>query len=150
MTSHIINDTEFAAALVAGRMDAEMEIRAQAVRYVADRDAIEITTTRHAGFMIPRGWIGALQDVPVEELAKLEVWPDGSAIELEDRDVQISVDGLLTAMLPAMLPSRTVAAIFASRGGRATSDAKRSSAKENGRKGGRPRKQARAPALVGT
>lgn len=150
MTSHIINDTEFAAALVAGRMDAEMEIRAQAVRYVADRDAIEITTTRHAGFMIPRGWIGALQDVPVEELAKLEVWPDGSAIELEDRDVQISVDGLLTAMLPAMLPSRTVAAIFASRGGRATSDAKRSSAKENGRKGGRPRKQAKAPALVGT
>jgi hypothetical protein len=150
MTSHSINDTEFAAALVAGRMDAEMEIRAQAVRYVADRDAIEITTTRHAGFLIPRGWIVALQDVPVEELAKLEVWPDGSAIELEDRDVQISVDGLLTAMLPAMLPSRTVAAIFASRGGRATSDAKRSSAKENGRKGGRPRKQARAPALVGT
>jgi len=150
MTSHSINDTEFAAALVAGRMDAETEIRAQAVRYVADRDAIEITTTRHAGFLIPRGWIGALQDVPVEELAKLEVWPDGSAIELEDRDVQISVDGLLTAMLPAMLPSRTVAAIFASRGGRATSDAKRSSAKENGRKGGRPRKQARAPALVGT
>lgn len=150
MTSHSINDTEFAAALVAGRMDAEMEIRAQAVRYVADRDAIEITTTRHAGFLIPRGWIVALQDVPVEELAKLEVWPDGSAIELEDRDVQISVDGLLTAMLPAMLPSRTVAAIFASRGGRTTSDAKRSSAKENGRKGGRPRKQARAPALVGT
>ena len=150
MTSHSINDTEFAAALVAGRMDAEMEIRAQAVRYVADRDAIEITTTRHAGFLIPRGWIVALQDVPVEELANLEVWPDGSAIELEDRDVQISVDGLLTAMLPAMLPSRTVAAIFASRGGRATSDAKRSSAKENGRKGGRPRKQARAPALVGT
>lgn len=150
MTSHSIDDTEFAAALVAGRMDAGMEIRAQAVRYVADRDAIEITTTRHAGFLIPRGWIGALQDVPVEELAKLEVWPDGSAIELEDRDVQISVDGLLTAMLPAMLPSRTVAAIFASRGGRATSDAKRSSAKENGRKGGRPRKQARAPALVGT
>ncbi len=150
MTSHSIDDTEFAAALVAGRMDAGMEIRAQAVRYVADRDAIEITTTRHAGFLIPRGWIGALQDVPVEELAKLEVWPDGSAIELEDRDVQISVDGLLTAMLPAMLPSRTVAGIFASRGGRATSDAKRSSAKENGRKGGRPRKQARAPALVGT
>ncbi len=150
MTSHSINDAEFAAALVAGRMDAEMEIRAQAVRYVADRDAIEITTARHAGFLIPRGWIGALQDVPVEELAKLEVWPDGSAIELEDRDVQISVDGLLTAMLPAMLPSRTVAAIFASRGGKATSDAKRSSAKENGRTGGRPRKQARAPALVGT
>ena len=146
MTSHTITDAEFAAALVAGRADAETEIRAQAVRYVADRDAIEIVTTRQAGFLVPRGWIGALQDVPIEELAQLEVWPDGSAIELEDRDIHISVDGLLTALLPAMLPTRTIAAIFASRGGRATSDAKRSSAKENGRKGGRPRKPARAPA----
>lgn len=98
MTSHTITDAEFAAALAAGRVDAETEIRAQAVRYVADRDAIEIVTTRHAGFLVPRGWIGALQDVPVEELAQLDVWPDGSAIELEDRDIHISVDGLLTAL----------------------------------------------------
>jgi hypothetical protein len=39
-----------------------------------------------------------------------------------------------------MLPTKTIAAIFASRGGRATSDAKRSSAQENGRRGGRPSK----------
>jgi hypothetical protein len=144
MTSPSITDAEFAAALAAGRVEAEMEIRAQAVRYVADRDSIEILTTRNAGFLIPRGWIGALQDVPIEDLAKLELWPDGSAIELEDRDIHISVDGLMTAILPAMLPTRTVAAIFASRGGRATSDAKRSSAQENGRRGGRPRKTGKA------
>lgn len=143
MTSHSITDTEFAAALVAGRVEAETEIRAQAVRYVADRDSIEIVTTRHAGFLIPRGWIGALQDVPIEDLSKLEIWPDGSAIEIEDRDIHISVDGLMTAILPAMLPTRTVAAIFASRGGKATSDAKRSSAQKNGRRGGRPRKGAK-------
>jgi hypothetical protein len=144
MTSPSITDAEFAAALAAGRVEADMEIRAQAVRYVADRDSIEILTTRNAGFLIPRGWIGALQDVPIEDLAKLELWPDGSAIELEDRDIHISVDGLMTAILPAMLPTRTVAAIFASRGGRATSDAKRSSAQENGRRGGRPRKAGKA------
>jgi len=139
-----MTDAEFAAALAAGRVEAETEIRAQAVRYVLDRDSIEIVTTRHAGFLIPRGWIGALQDVPIEELCKLEVWPDGSAIELEDRDIHISVDGLMTAILPAMLPTRTVAAIFASRGGRATSDAKRSSAQANGQRGGRPRKTGKA------
>ena len=116
------------------------------MRYVPDRDAIEVLTTRHAGFLIPRAWIGALQDVPVEELANLEVWPDGSAIELENRDIHISVDGLLTAVLPAMLPMGAVAAVFASRGGQATSDAKRSSAQENGRKGGRPRKAAKTAA----
>jgi hypothetical protein len=122
MTSPRITDAEYAAALAAGHVDAEMEIRA------------------HAGFLIPRHWIGALQDLPVEDLAKLEIWPDGSAIEIEDRDIHISVDGLMTAILPAMLPTRTVAAIFASRGGKATSDAKRRSAQENGRSGGRPRK----------
>ena len=138
MTNHKITDAEFAAALAAGRVEAETEIRAQAVRYVADRDSIEIVTTRQAGFLIPRHWIVALQDVPVEDLTKLEIWPDGSAIEIEDRDIHISVDGLMTAILPAMLPTRTVAAIFASRGGKATSDAKRSSAQKNGRRGGRP------------
>ncbi len=140
MTSHSITDAEFAAALAAGRVEAETEIRARSVRYVPDRDSIEIMTTRYAGFLIPRGWIGALQDVPIEDLAKLEIWPDGSAIELEDRDIHISVDGLMTAILPAMLPTGTVAAIFGSRGGRATSEAKRSTARENGRRGGRPSK----------
>lgn len=144
MNTQQISDAEYAAALAAGRTEAETEIRAQAVRYVPERDAIEIVTNRNAGFLIPRQWIGALQDVPTEELSKLEVWLDGSAIELEDRDVHISVHGLLTAILPAMLPSRTVAAIFASRGGQATSRAKRLSSKVNGRKGGRPRKRATA------
>ncbi|HTT81732.1 MAG TPA: DUF2442 domain-containing protein [Stellaceae bacterium] len=144
---HQITDAEYAEALAVGRMEAESEIRAQAVRYVPDRDAVEIVTTRNAGFLIPRQWIGALQDIPAEDLAKLEVWPDGSAIELEDRDIHISVHGLITAMLPAMLPPRAVAAIFARLGGRATSEAKRSSAQANGRKGGRPRKSAKTEAV---
>jgi hypothetical protein len=146
MTSPSISDADFATALAAGRLEAETEIRALAVRYVPDRDCIEILTTRHAGFLIPRGWIGALQDVPIDDLSKLEVWPDGSAIEIEDRDIHISVDGLMTAILPAMLPTRTVATIFASRGGKATSEAKRSSAQKNGRMGGRPRKRGKTAA----
>jgi hypothetical protein len=43
--------------------------------------------------------IDALQGVPTAELGKLEVWPDGLAIELEDRDVHVSVHGLVTAIL---------------------------------------------------
>jgi hypothetical protein len=135
-----VTDADYAAALVAGRAQADTEILAHAVRYVPDRGVIEIVTNRNAGFLIPRQWIGALQEVPVEDLVKLEVWPDGSAIELEDRDIHISVHGLMAAILPALIPARVVAAIFASRGGRATSTAKRSSARTNGRKGGRPRK----------
>ena len=146
MNRHQITDAEYAAALAAGRAEMETEIRAQTVRYVPDRDAIEVVTTRNAGFLIPRQWIGALQDVTTEDLVRLEIWPDGSAIEIEDRDIHISVHGLLSAVLTAMLPPRAIAAIFASRGGKATSEAKRISAQENGRRGGRPRKKAKTKA----
>src|SRR6185312_7906251 len=130
-----------AAALSAGQADSENEIRARGVRYVPERDAVEIVTNRNAGVLIPRQWIGALQDVSPEDLRKLDVWPDGSAIEIEDRDIHISVHGLLTAALPAIIPGRVVAAVFAKHGGQATSTAKRASSRENGRKGGRPRKK---------
>jgi hypothetical protein len=135
-----ITETEYAAALAVGRTAADTEIRARTVRYVPEQDAIEIVTNRNFGLSIPRGSVHALDNVPKQELAKLDVWPDGSVIELENRDIHISVHGLLTALLPEMLPARTVASVFASRGGQSTSDAKRRSARENGRKGGRPRK----------
>ena len=138
LKQHEISDAEYAAALAVGQAKAADEFHAQAVRYVPDRDAIEIVTMQNAGFLIPRQWIGAIEDVPVEDLAKLEVWPDGSAIELEDCDIHIGVHGLMTAILPAMLPPQTMAAVFASRGGGATSEAGRCCAQANGR--GRPGK----------
>jgi len=142
MNAHRITEADYAAALAAGRVDAETEFRARSVRYLPEPDVIEFITTLHAGFLIPRAWVSALRGVPIEELAKLEIWPDGSAIELEHRDIHISVHGLLTELLPMMLPARALATVFASRGGQASSDAKRRSARANGRRGGRPRKKA--------
>jgi hypothetical protein len=127
-----ITNAAYDAAIATGRAQADSEIRAQAVRYIPDRDAVEIITNRNAGFLIPREWIGALQDVPIKDLTKMEVWPDGSAIELEDHDIQISVHGLMIAVLPAMLPSNVVSAILASRRGQATSAVKRTGARTNG------------------
>lgn len=102
MNAHRITEADYEAALVAGRFDAETEFRARAVRYLREPDVIEIITTLHAGFLIPRAWVGALRGVPIEELAKLKIWPDGSAIELEHLDIQISVHGLLTELLPVI------------------------------------------------
>jgi hypothetical protein len=63
-----------------------------------------------------------------------------SAIELDQHDIQISIHGLITALLPRMLPANTLSAFFAARGGKSTSPAKRQSAQQNGHPGGRPRK----------
>lgn len=141
MTKHEITDQAMAGALDAGRQEAETEFRARSVCYLPDRDAVEIVTTREAGFLIPRAWIRALADLAPEQLAGVEVWSDGSAFELEALDIQVSVHGLLTKVLPAMLPARAVAGLFASRGGKAKSSVKTLTAQENGRKGGRPRKR---------
>ena len=143
MSPHDITSAEYAAALATGQAAGESEVRAKAIRYVPERDAVEILTSQGAGFLIPRQWIEALKDVALDELAKLTVWPDGSAIELEDRDIQISVSGLLSAVLPAMLPARAIATLCASRGGQSTSAAKKARSRENGLTGGRPRKRAR-------
>lgn len=141
-SKHRISDAEYAAALAAGRAEADSEVRARSVRYVPERNVIEIMTTQGSGFLIPRSWISALDGVATEELAGLAVWPDGSAIELEARDIHVSVHGLLMATLPQMLPPRVLASVFAARGGRMTSAAKRRSARANGRRGGRPPLQA--------
>ncbi len=49
MSMSDINDSEFPAAVVVGYTEAEAEIRAQAVPYIAERDAIEVAMTCQAG-----------------------------------------------------------------------------------------------------
>jgi hypothetical protein len=138
--TYAITNQDLAHAVRAGKREMDAEFRARSVRYLPDRDVVEIVTMHNAGFLIPRGWILALADLAPAQLANLEVWPDGSAIELEALDIQVSVHGLLTRALPAMLPARVLARLFAGLGGQATSSAKRMAARANGRKGGRPRK----------
>lgn len=137
-----ITDQDYANALEAGILEAQVEVRARSARYVADRDAIEIVTVDNGGLLIPRRLIGALDDATVEDMAKLIVWPDGSILELEDLDIQVAVHGLVTLALPVLVPRRIIALMFAAQGGAARSAKKAASARKNGKKGGRPRKKA--------
>ena len=143
MVTEIVGQS-LSRAVDAGQREAETEFRARSVRYDPDRDTVEIVTTRNVGFLVPRVWIGALADLRPDQLTSLDVWPDGSAIELDVLDIQVSVHGLLSQVLPAILPSSFLAGLFGSRGGKSKSDAKKATARENGRKGGRPRKPAKS------
>lgn len=145
MTAEIAGQ-DLARALDAGLQEAEAEFRARSVRYDPDRDSVEIVTTRNVGFLVPRAWIGSLASLRPDQLGFLDIWPDGSAIELDALDIQVSVHGLLSQVLPAMLPTGFLAGLFGSRGGKSTSNAKKAKARENGRKGGRPRKPTKSDA----
>jgi len=144
VTGHTITDTDYAMALEAGRQAAATEFRARSVAYRPDRDAVEVMTMGNGGFVIPRHLIGALRDVGPADLARLELWPDGSLIEIGHLDIHIAVDGMVKAALPVLVPSRIVAGLFAAAGGAVRSEAKAESSRRNGRKGGRPRKTAAA------
>ena len=142
MTGRRIEDAEYATALAAGRDAAATEFRAEAVAYLADRDAIEVITQGNCGFVIPRALIGVLEAAKPDDLARMAVWPDGSVIEIEHLDIHIHVDGMIKAALPFLVPGRVMAGLFAAYGGAATSAAKASSSRRNGMKGGRPKKAA--------
>jgi hypothetical protein len=78
-----------------------------------------------------------LADATEEELARGEVLGDGDGIGWDELDAHISVPGLMFELL-------NVKAWYAKWLGSATSEAKAAAARENGKKGGRPR--AKAPA----
>jgi hypothetical protein len=72
------------------------------------------------------------------ELKRLELGFGGSALCLQTRDLHISIAGLISASMPLM---EMAATMIASRNGSRSSRAKALAARENGAKGGRPRKQ---------
>ena len=104
--AHSITDMAYAEALEAGRRAAEGEFRAEAVAYVAERDAIQVITVANGGFVVPRRLVGVLQDADPAALATMELWPDGSVIEIECLDIHLSVDGMIKAALPVLMPGR--------------------------------------------
>lgn len=141
MTASDVTDLAYAQAGEAGRLAAALEFRAQSVSYLPDPDAIQIITLANGGFVVPRALVGALRDLGPDDLAAITLWPDGSVIEIEERDIHISVHGLLTAALAVLVPGRILAGLFASHGGAKKSPAKASSSRQNGKRGGRPKKQ---------
>ena len=142
MTGHDITEAGYAEALAAGQSTAKSEFRAEAVSYIPRLDAIEVITQHNGGFVIPRALVKGLQSVGAEHLAGMTLWPDGSLIEIEALDLHVSVDGMIKAALPVLVPRQIAAGMFAAAGGSAKSAAKTQSARQNGKKGGRPRKQA--------
>jgi hypothetical protein len=62
--------------------------------------------------------------------------PVGSGLMLDDHDIHINVHGLVTGFISPHLMASTLGR----KGGSTLSDAKTRSSRENGKKGGRPRK----------
>lgn len=133
-------EAELQLAIEAGRRRRETERRAAGVHYDRKKDAIRIDLTDGVVVSLPRHMVEEFRDVPPGDMGALRVSPVGYGIRLDAHDINISVHGLISALVkPA-----DMAASLGRLGGAARSDKKVESARANGAKGGRPRKVAAA------
>ena len=127
---------------------AQAEKRAQAKRQAGyavaarydrrtSRIVVKLNTDVHISF--PARVAEGLADASPDELATIEITPSGLGLHWPRLDADLYVPGLLAGQFGS---KRWMAAQLGAAGGRARSQAKAKSSRENGRKGGRPRKEA--------
>lgn len=89
--------------------------------------------------MVPVHALEGLTDARADDLAQIEIAPTGLGLHWPRLDADVYVPGLMQGLLGS---KRWMAAQLGAAGGRTSTEAKAAAARENGRKGGRPRKQA--------
>ena len=140
MKIHPTTEAELDSAIKAGRRRRDHERRAASVRYDMKQDAIRIDLTDGVVVSLPRKLVEEFRSIPAEDMKELRISPVGYGIRLDTHDINISVHGLIAALVrPA-----DMAASLGRLGGAARSDKKIESARANGAKGGRPRKKSAA------
>jgi len=130
-----LTDSEINAAIERGHIAQQTEPRADAVRYDKRSSRIIVDLTNGCTFAFPPRVAQGLETATDEDLAAVEILGAGYGLHWEALDVDLSIPGLLAGLFGTK-------AYMARRAGQATSPAKAAAARENGRKGGRPRKQA--------
>ena len=116
---------------------ARIEPRAMGARYDAGSGRIVVELVGGCEFAFPAGRGSGLENATPKQLASVEVEPGGETLHWEELDADISLPGLIARLLkleewaPRILGQRR-------------SELKATASRENGRKGGRPRKRAAA------
>jgi hypothetical protein len=128
-----LTDAQIEAALDRGRIAQEAEPRATSARYDAKSGRIIVELTSKATFAFPLELVEGLCDGTPAQLAEVEVQGAGFGLHWPSLDEDYTVPGLMNGIFGT-------ARWMAQRAGSATSPKKAASSRENGKKGGRPRK----------
>jgi hypothetical protein len=123
-------------AIERGRKRASVGVRATAVQYVPQLGSLLFSFLDHSAVALPVSNYPELADLNESDLQALSLGFGGSALCLKARDLHMSIASLVSASQPLM---DMAASLVAVRNGRKSSITKSAAARENGRKGGRPK-----------
>ena len=124
-------------ALERGKNRPEQGVHATIVQYLQQFQSLFIGFADHSAVALPVNNYAELAELSPAELSRLTIGYGGSALCLDERDLHVSIAGLILASKPLMAMAATV---ISARNGSRSSAAKAIAARANGQKGGRPRK----------
>ncbi len=136
-----ITDQDRIAAEARMQSDLRGQPRAIGARYDRRVSRIVISLDNGLEVAFPPRLAEGLEHATPAELAVVEVSPLGDGLHWPALDADLSVPGLLAGVFGS---KRWMAAQLGASGGRVRSEEKAATSRENGRKGGRPRKAATA------
>jgi hypothetical protein len=126
-------------AVLRGRKQSGTHLEATSVKYLPMFKSLLISFADESALVLPVKNYAELSTLSMAELKRLTLGFGGTALCLHERDLHLAIAGLISASEPLMEMAATV---VASRNGSRSSVAKAQTSRENGLKGGRPRKLA--------
>ena len=135
-----ITDAEIDAALARGREADHAEPRAVSARFDAAAGRLVVELSNETSLTFPPVLVRELRDAQPAEIAAVEILAGGRALRWEALDLDLGVAPLLAGVFGTASWMRQLRSELGRAGGSTKSPAKASAARENGRKGGRPRK----------
>lgn len=133
-----VSEQEFQAAIQRGE-DLRQNGYAVSAEYDAPQSQLVVSLSSGVIIMVPVHLIQELAEADPAALGDIEIAPSGLALHWPSLDADVYVPSLMQGIFGT---KRWMAAQLGATGGRATTPAKAAAARQNGAKGGRPRKQA--------
>lgn len=134
MVKNNITDEQIAAARKAGQASLKSDFHAESAWYESEKDLIWIKTTAGTYHGVPSTKLQGLEGASPEQLADIEVSPQGVGLHWPQLDADLTVQGIVFGVYG----TKTWMSDLGRKGGQGKSQKKAAAARVNGKKGGRP------------